>query len=88
MKHIGDTKVTKVVSTKITDEEHQCLMRLAKHCHSLGYIAKPSISEFTRFALRELMDNEIIINKTTPQATPREAGKPIIATAERSQLVR
>ena len=78
MKHIGDTKVTKVVSTKITDEEHQHLMSLAKHYHSLGYIAKPSISEYTRFALRKLMDNEIIINKTTPQDIPRKSRKPII----------
>jgi hypothetical protein len=55
MNYIRDTKVSRVVSTKITPE-YNCLERIAKYCQSLGYISKATTSEITRFLLRAGME--------------------------------
>jgi hypothetical protein len=47
-----DQKVTRVVSTKITEEEHDQLQKLAIHYKSQGRIAKASTSEILRRIIR------------------------------------
>jgi hypothetical protein len=56
MNTIKNSKVSRVVSTKITPEEYNCLERIAKYCQSLGYISKATTSEITRFLLRAGME--------------------------------
>ena len=47
-----DQKVTRVVSTKITEEEYDQLHKLAIHYKSQGRIAKASTSELLRRIIR------------------------------------
>ncbi len=50
MSHIKRPKVTKVVSTKLTNEEYDFLQKLAKNYKSRGYIAKASNSEIENYS--------------------------------------
>ena len=61
MDEIKNLKLSKVVSTKITDQEHKNLQRLAKYYQSRGYISKDKISEATRLLLRKSMKWELSI---------------------------
>jgi hypothetical protein len=56
MNYLGDTKLNRVVSTKITEEEHKRLEVIAKYLQLLGYIAKANPSEAIRFLLRASME--------------------------------
>lgn len=47
-----DQKVTRVVSTKITEEEYDQLHKLARHYKSQGHITKASTSEILRCIIR------------------------------------
>jgi hypothetical protein len=47
-----DAKVTRLISTKITDEEYNLLHRIARNYKLRGYIAKANTSEISRFILR------------------------------------
>lgn len=55
MDQVKNSKLSKEVSTKITEEEHYLLGKIAQYCHSRGYIAKANTSEVTRFLLRASM---------------------------------
>ena len=61
MDAIKNSKLSKVVSTKITDQEHKNLQRIAKYYQSRGYIPKAKISEATRLLLRKSMKGELSI---------------------------
>ena len=52
MNNIENSKLTRIVSTKITDEEFNFLMRLARQYQSQGYIVKANPSEIVRLILR------------------------------------
>jgi hypothetical protein len=52
MNRIRDEKLTRVISTKITDEEYNLLHRLARNYKLRGYIGKASTSEISRLILR------------------------------------
>lgn len=56
MNYLGDAKLNRVVSTKITEEEHKRLGVIANSFQSLGYIVKANTSEVTRFLLRTSME--------------------------------
>ena len=61
MDEIKNSKLSKVVSTKITDQEHKNLQRIAKYYQSRGYISTAKISEVTRLLLRKSMKWELSI---------------------------
>ena len=52
MNHNENSKLTRVVSTKITDEEFNFFMRLARQYQSQGYVVKANPSEIVRLILR------------------------------------
>jgi hypothetical protein len=56
MNPIRDKKLTRIVSTKITDEEHNLLHRLARNYKSRGYIAKATTAEISRLIVRVYME--------------------------------
>ena len=52
MNQIKNSKLTRVVSTKITEQEFDFLMNLARQYQSQGHIAKATSSEILRLILR------------------------------------
>jgi hypothetical protein len=52
MNRTRDVKLTRVISTKITDEEYNLLQRLAGNYKSRGYIAKATTAEILRLIVR------------------------------------
>jgi hypothetical protein len=56
LNYLGNTKLNRVVSTKITEEERNHLGVIANYLQSLGYIAKANTSEAIRFLLRTSME--------------------------------
>jgi hypothetical protein len=52
MSPMKNQKVTRVVSTKITEEEYDQLHKIGRQYQSLGYIVKASTSEILRCMIR------------------------------------
>jgi len=60
-------KLTRVVSTKITEEEYNELHKLPRHYKLLGHIAKENTSEILRCIIKvyiAFVDKYKIINKS------------------------
>src|SRR4029078_4998183 len=66
MNQIKNSKLTRVVSTKITVEEFNYLMRIAGLYLSQGYIDKANPAEILRFILRLYMQY-LHSHKSTPK---------------------
>jgi hypothetical protein len=84
MDEIKNSKLSKVVSTKITDQEYKNLQRIAKYYQSRGYISKAKISEVTRLLLRKsmkwelsIMNHQETMNKVVTQMDVSESKTPI-----------
>ena len=67
MNSAENSKLSRVISTKVTDEEGNFLMRIATQYKSQGYIAKATASEICRFILRVYMEY-LISHKSDPMA--------------------
>ena len=67
MKRAGDDKrLSKVVSTKVTDKDYELCQRIARDYYIKGNIIRtPSVSELARLAL------ELIFRYTPPQSYRR-----------------
>jgi hypothetical protein len=61
MNSIKDAKVTRVISSKITEEEYNLLHRIARDYQSRGYIAKATTSKILRLLV------EVWITKCFPE---------------------
>ena len=86
MNSIKNSKLSRVVSTKVTHEEHDLLGLIAKYCQSRGYIAKATTSEIIRFLLKASMEwalssmnHQKALNQITTQRTVRESRNPVTA---------
>ena len=68
MNSAENSKLSRVISTKVTHEEANFLMRIAEQYKSQGYIPKATPSEICRFILRVYMQY-LISHKTDPMAS-------------------
>jgi hypothetical protein len=88
MDQAKNSKLSKEVSTKITDEEHYLLGIIAKYCQSRGYIAKANTSEITRFLLRASMEwassRMKAMNQIKSQSIVSESRNPVTALGKSS----
>lgn len=73
MKMVGDKKLSKTVSTKLTAESYELCQKIARDYYIDGKIKTPSISELTRFAL------ERIFNKYQQQTNIKFVRPPSLA---------
>jgi hypothetical protein len=81
MNAIKNSKLSRVVSTKITDEEHKLLGIMAKDLQSRGYIAKAKTSEALRYLLRDSMNPT---DQITTQTIVSESRNPVTALGKSS----
>jgi hypothetical protein len=88
MNTIKNSKVSRVVSTKITDEEFNLLVIIAKYFQSRGYIAKANTSEVTRFLLRASMklakSRMKALNQIKSQSIVSESRNPVTSLGKSS----
>lgn len=56
MKMMGDKKLSKAVSTKLTFEDYELCRKIARVYYINGSITMPSVSELTRFALMRVFE--------------------------------
>ncbi|HZD36311.1 MAG TPA: hypothetical protein VE130_14005 [Nitrososphaeraceae archaeon] len=47
----GSKKLSKIVSTKLTEEDYEVCLKMARDYYIEGRIKSPSVSAITRFAL-------------------------------------
>jgi hypothetical protein len=56
MKRMGDKKLSKAVSTKLTSKDYELCRKIARDYYISGNIDTPSVSELTRFALLRVFE--------------------------------
>lgn len=56
MQRLGNKKLSKAVSTKLTAEDYKLCQKIARDYYIHGKIKSPSISELTRLVLSRLLD--------------------------------
>jgi hypothetical protein len=56
MKRMGDKKLSKAVSTKLTSKDFELCLKIARDHYINGIIGTPSVSELTRFALLRIIE--------------------------------
>ena len=56
MKMMGDKKLSKAVSTKLTIKDYELCLKIARVYYINGSISTPSVSELTRFALMRVFE--------------------------------
>lgn len=85
MNHTKDTKVRRVVSTKITQDEFVRLELIGPYLQRQGYISKANTSEALRFLLRAsvewtftLMNHQKAMNNITTQSIASESRNPVM----------
>ena len=85
MNHTQDTKVRRVVSTKITQDEFVRLELIGPYLQRRGYISKANTSEAVRFLLRAsvewtftLMNHQKAMNNITTQSIASESRNPVM----------
>jgi hypothetical protein len=70
MKMMGDKKLSKAVSTKLTMKDYELCRKIARVYYIDGSINSPSVSEFTRFALMRVFE-EYRIGMKLPRGAVR-----------------
>jgi hypothetical protein len=56
MQKLGDKKLSRSVSTKLTVDDYELCRRIARDYYIKGKIKSPSVSELTRLILTRLLD--------------------------------
>jgi hypothetical protein len=55
--HLGNKKLSKAVSTKLTDEDYELCRRMAREYYISGKIEYPSVSELIRLLILRILDS-------------------------------
>lgn len=57
MQRLGNKKLSKAVSTKLTDEDYELCRRIAREYYISGKIGYPSVSELIRLLVLKILDS-------------------------------